>query len=302
MSATAPHLLLTPAQWATWVAQRHEWNGYLWVRWPDAEAILLFVAGRPRIHLWDGHGWEEGDHALAAVAQRLERMPSPRWGQVAMPTRWSAAIRDLTLVHPVLPTDVVPPAAWLAWARQRGFAGLAVLVGDVSGAWVVQEGTVRAVRFAQGAAVSGEGAFTQADGLVQIYRGRVPQELVPAAPAEPEDHRAPPAISPPAPADSGETAVDQARSEKPRRFRGDERFLLAPTVDMTSPALAELAAAHGQDIHRWLPMLDGGRTLSEVAQAAAVPFSQVDAVVGALVDRRMVFRYTSRGRAPASST
>ena len=54
---TTQGLALTPARWATWVAQRHEWNGYLWIRWSDAEAILLFVSGRPRIHLWGGAGW-----------------------------------------------------------------------------------------------------------------------------------------------------------------------------------------------------------------------------------------------------
>lgn len=316
MSTPAPQLLLTPARWATWVAQRHEWNGYLWVRWPDAEAILLFVGGRPRIHLWDGRGWEGGDHALSAVAQRLERMPSPRWGQVALPAQWAAAIRELALQHPGLPTEVVSPEAWLAWASRTGFGGMAVLVGDLSGAWIVQEGVVRPVRFAQGAVVNGESIAPQAEGLLQIFRGRVSQELLPPAPLlppeevrveapeappEPPAPPAPPTISPPAPAESGETAVDQARSEASRRFRGDERFLLAPTVDMAGDVVTALAAAHGHEIRGWLPLLDGGKTLAEVAQAAAVPLGHVEAVVGALVDRRMVFRYTSRGRAPASS-
>src|SRR3972149_2128950 len=75
---TTQGLALTPARWATWVAQRHEWNGYLWIRWSDAEAILLFVSGRPRIHLWDGAGWVEGEHARTTVAQRLGRLPLPR--------------------------------------------------------------------------------------------------------------------------------------------------------------------------------------------------------------------------------
>src|SRR3972149_3888 len=79
---TTQGLALTPARWATWVAQRHEWNGYLWIRWSDAEAILLFVSGRPRIHLWDGAGWVEGEHARTTVAQRLERLPPPRRGPV----------------------------------------------------------------------------------------------------------------------------------------------------------------------------------------------------------------------------
>lgn len=364
MSAPAPQLHLTPARWSTWVAQRHEWNGYLWVRWPDAEAILLFAAGRPRIHLWDGEGWEEGDHALSAVAQRLGRMPPPRWGQVALPARWAAALRDLTLAQPVLPSEVASPEAWVEWARRTHFGGMAVLVGDLSGAWVVQEGTVRPVRFTQGAAVNGESLPPRTEGLLQIYRGRISQELLPAAPRpveelernggrgpapegrdssagtpssipreaagdggsasfspaqtptvaapdapqesqEPDVLEAPaalPTISPPAPAELGEKAVDQARSEAPRRFRGDERFLLAPTVDMAGEPISALAAAHGEGIRRWLPLLDGGRTLAEVAQSAAVSFGHVDAVVAALVERRMVFRYMSRGKAPAASS
>ncbi|MGH2453857.1 MAG: hypothetical protein ACRDF5_08855 [bacterium] len=338
MNAPAPQLLLTPARWSTWVAQRHEWNGYLWLRWPDAEAILLFVGGHPRIHLWDGLGWAEGDHALAAVAQRLERMHPPRWGQVALPARWAAAIRDLALTQPVLPSEVVSPEAWADWARRTNFGGMAVLVGDLSGAWIVQEGAVRPVRFTQGTAVNGESVPPQTEGLLQIYRGRISQELLPPAarpveepqrtegqaaapevldtsaaslslspPASPiesaraEARDAPPLISPPAPAESGETAVDQARSDASRRFRGDERFLLAPTVDMAGDAVAALAVIHGQEIQRLLPLLDGGRTLAEVAQASAVPLGQVEALVGALVDKRMVFRYTSRGRARASS-
>lgn len=366
MSAPAPQLLLTPARWSTWVAQRHEWNGYLWVRWPEAEAILLFVAGRPRIHLWDGQGWEEGEHALAAVAQRLERINPPRWGQVALPARWAGAIRELALAQAVLPSEVVSPAAWVEWARRTNFGGMAVLVGDLSGAWIVQEGTVRSVRFTQGAAVNGESVPAQAEGLLQIYRGRVSQELLPPVPRLPEElpqksddaerpslsptkipaaadpgastpardrevevpaagavppevqptsihlpaqdgsvpagqDGSPVQISPPAPAESGETAVDQARSEASRRFRGDERFLLAPTVDVAGDAVAALATVYGQDTQRVLMLLDGTRTLAEVAQAVAVPLGRVEVLVGALLERRMLFRYTSRGRAPASS-
>ncbi len=393
MSASASQMLLTPERWSTWVAQRHEWNGFLWIRWPDAEAILLFVAGRPRIHLWDGGGWAEGEHALTAVAQRLERMHPPRWGQVALPARWASAIRDLALAQPLLPSEVVSPAAWVEWAQRTHFGGMAVLVGDTSAAWIVHEGTVRSVRFTQGAAVNGEGVPAQAEGLLQIYRGRVSQEVLPpaprpietlqraeglppapevqdtsaerqslspppipvaaapaatmpaqapvaaepaAAPAEvpaveepaaaaeaaPEGQQQPPIpvpvapengstptaqedvapqISPPAPAEHGESAVDQARSEASRRFRGDERFLLAPTVDAAGDAVVALAAVHGPDTHRLLTFLDGTRTLAEVAQAGSAPLARVEGLVAALLERRMVFRYTSRVRAPASS-
>jgi len=380
----AQGLVLTPARWATWVAQRHEWNGYLWIRWSDAEAVLLFVGGRPRIHLWNDEGWAEGEHALATVAQRLERLPPPRWGQVALPARWAAAIRDLTLLHPALPVEVAPPQAWLAWAQRQRFTGLAVLVGDVAGAWIVHEGAVRAVRFQQGAVVAEDGTPQPAEGLLQVYRGRVTVDLPPqpeyappvetiqpeavpspefaasvhsgAAPAPPTpaesrqveevvdqppavgasaagpdavsprmpadverpptpEATAPPAVtaaaatptptapvSPPAPADSGEITVDQAGSETPRRFRGDERFLLAPTVDLGKPeALEDVLAAHGTGMLRWLPLLDGTRTLEDVARAGAVTLGEVDAVVGALADRRLVFRYTARPRAPAAS-
>src|SRR3972149_2596693 len=69
---TTQGLARPPARWATWVAQRHEWNGYLWIRWSDAEAILLFVSGRPRLHLWDGAagvGGLGGDVAAAGIVQ-----------------------------------------------------------------------------------------------------------------------------------------------------------------------------------------------------------------------------------------
>src|SRR3972149_4094210 len=295
---TTQGLALTPARWATWVAQRHEWNGYLWIRWSDAEAILLFVSGRPRIHLWDGAGWVEGEHARTTVAQRLERLPPPRWGQVAIPARWAAGLRDLSLLQPALPAEVLSPEAWVAWAPRQGFTGVAVLVGEVAAAWIVQEGLVRTVRFHQGAIVNDDGAAPPQEGVLQIYRGRValdlsppleppplrgftpprtttpvqpvevpPMEVSPVqtppaeaaassagppteAPAVPETTppkspapevpaAAAPApaakVSPPAPAESGETAVVPARSEVARRFRGDERFLLAPTVDLTNP-------------------------------------------------------------------
>lgn len=283
--ATATSLILTPAHWGTWVAQRHEWCGYLWLRWADAEAILLFVYGRPRIHLWDGAGWVEGEQAIAAVAQRLERFP-PRWGQVSIPARWASAIRELTLVHPALPADVVPPEAWLAWARRQGFVGLAVLVGETAGAWVLRDGSVHAVRFSHGVAVPDGGEAPPKDGLLQIYRGRVVVEL-----------------SPPAPAEQGETAVEVARSEVPRRFRGDERFLLAPTVDVANPAaLEEILTTQGESVLRWLPLLDGSRMLEEVARDGSVSIGVVDTVVGMLVDRRLVFRYRARGRTATPST
>src|SRR3990170_4164615 len=123
---TTQGLALTPARWATWVAQRHEWNGYLWIRWSDAEAVLLFVSGRPRIHLWDGAGWVEGEHALTTVVRRLERLPPPRWGQVAIPARWAAGLRDLSLVQPALPAEILSPEAWVAWAQRQGFTGVAL--------------------------------------------------------------------------------------------------------------------------------------------------------------------------------
>jgi hypothetical protein len=96
--------------------------------------------------------------------------------------------------------------------------------------------------------------------------------------------------------------VDQARSEASRRFRGDERFLLAPTVDAAGDAVVALAAVHGPETQRILLFLDGTRTLAEVAQAAAAPLDRVEALVATLLERRMVFRYTSRSRAPASSS
>lgn len=327
---TTRGLALTPARWATWVAQRHEWNGYLWIRWSDAEAILLFVSGRPRIHLWDGAGWVEGEHALTTVAQRLERLPPPRWGQVAIPARWAAGLRDLSLLQPALPVEVVSPEAWVAWAQRQGFTGVAVLVGDVAAAWIVQDGLVRAVRFHQGAVANDEGASPPQEGVLQIYRGRValdlspPLELpplrgvtpppavevtpapttTPVQPVEVPPEEAPAAkVSPPAPAESGETAVVPARSEVARRFRGDERFLLAPTVDLTNPEdLLDLITDHGEDILGWLPLLDGTRSLEEVARAGLVPLGVVDAVVGWLADRRLVFRrYSGRPRTPAPS-
>ena len=371
---TTQGLALTPARWATWVAQRHEWNGYLWIRWSDAEAVLLFVSGRPRIHLWDGAGWVEGEHALTTVARRLERLPPPRWGQVAIPARWAAGLRDLPLLQPALPAEVLSPEAWVAWAQRQGFTGVAVLVGDVAAAWIVQDGLVRAVRFHQGAVVNDDGAAPPQEGVLQIYRGRValdlsppleppplrgftplpevevtpartttpvqpvevpPMEVSPVqtppaeaaassagppteAPAVPETTppqspasevpaAAAPApaakVSPPAPAESGETTVVPARSEVARRFRGDERFLLAPTVDLTNPEdLLDLITDHGEDILGWLPLLDGTRSLEEVARAGLVPLGAVDAVVGWLADRRLVFRrYSGRPRTPAPS-
>ncbi len=340
---TTQGLALTPARWATWVAQRHEWNGYLWIRWSDAEAILLFVSGRPRIHLWGGAGWVEGEHALTTVAQRLERLPPPRWGQVAIPARWAAGLRDLSLVQPALPAEVLSPEAWVAWAQRQGFTGVAVLVGDVAAAWIVHDGLVRAVRFHQGAVVNDDGVPPQ-EGVLQIYRGRVALDLsppleplplreftppppvevspaqtlpveMPAAevppvetppPAEVAASSAAPApaakVSPPAPAESGETTVVSARSEVARRFRGDERFLLAPTVDLANPEpLLDLMTQHGEDILGWLPLLDGSRTLEEVAREASIPLGVVDAVVCGLVDRRLVFRYTARPRAGTPS-
>lgn len=334
---SAAALVLTPARWATWVAQRHQWNGYLWLRWPESEAILLFVDGRPRIHLWDGKGWVEGEHALTAVARRLERMPPPRWGQVPLPARWAASLRDLTLVHPALPAEVVSAEAWVRWAQQQGFNGVAVLVGDAAAAWIVQDGLVRAARFHQGAALSADGTFPQ-EGLLQIYRGRVALDLFPPLELPPQQEPSPPqqepagqepsppvdaGAAPPAAADevaavpppadsplpaaataSGEPTVVPAGSEAPRRFRGDERFLLAPTVDPARPeALRDLIAQFGQEIVGWLPLLDGSRTLEEVARAAAVPLDQVDGVVSGLVDRRLVFRrYTPRPRAGSAAS
>ncbi|MDR7470948.1 MAG: hypothetical protein QN201_12535, partial [Armatimonadota bacterium] len=182
-------LVLTPARWATWVAQRHQWNGYLWLRWPESEAVLLFVDGRPRIHLWDGKGWAEGEHALTSVARRLERMPPPRWGQVPLPARWAAALRDLALVHPALPAEVVSTEAWVRWAQQHGFNGVAVLIGDAAAAWIVQDGLVRAARFHQGAVLGTDGTFPLQEGLLQIYRGRVAVDLFP--PPEPSPQREP---------------------------------------------------------------------------------------------------------------
>ena len=309
----ATPLVLTPDRWATWVAQRHQWNGYLWLRWTDSEAILLFVDGRPRIHLWDGNGWVEGEHALTTVARRLERTPPPRWGQVAIPARWTAALRDLALVHPALPAEVASAEAWVRWAQQQGFNGVAVLIGEAAAAWIVQDGLVRMSRFHQGAALGADGTFASQDGLLQIYRGRLALDLFPALEVSPlqepvpsaEARAAPPAAegevsepASPAPAQYKEPTVVPAGSGASRRFRGDERFLLAPTVDLANPeALGDLIAQFGREIVGWLPLLDGGRTLEEVAHAAGVPLHQVDGVVSGLVERRLVFRrYTSRPR------
>jgi hypothetical protein len=83
--------------------------------------------------------------------------------------------------------------------------------------------------------------------------------------------------------------------EGSRRFRGDERFLLAPAADGRREEMEETVAARfGRSVLEWLPLLDGTRTVDEVAGAAGAPREVVDRVVAFLLERRLIFRYLGR--------
>ncbi|MDR7489736.1 MAG: hypothetical protein QN167_13135 [Armatimonadota bacterium] len=340
--STAP---LTPAQWAAWVGQRHEWSGLLWLRWPDAEAVLLFVQGQPLIRLWEREGWADGGHALSAVAQRLGRVP-PRWGRIPLAPEWARQLRDLTVVHPAVPVGVIRPDAWLAWASLERFEGLALLLDEEPRAWIVHDGAVTALRFQDGLLVPAETDGVEeaaaADGLFCVYAGRVTALApagerngalgaaptapppagprtgepasgttaqaddaavlapngaeTPAAEPPPPSVSAPPAQAPPAAAPAGlSAAAGEPTGEGSRRFRGDERFLLAPAADGRCEETEEAVAARfGRSVLEWLPLLDGTRTVDEVAGAAGAPREVVDRVVAFLLERRLVFRYLGR--------
>lgn len=344
--STAP---LTPAQWAAWVGQRHEWSGLLWLRWPDAEAVLLFVQGQPSIRLWEREGWVDGGHALSAVAQRLGRVP-PRWGRIPLAPEWARQLRDLTVVHPALPVGVIRPDAWLAWASLERFEGLALLLDEEPRAWILHDGVVTALRFQDGLLVPAETDGVEeaaaADGLFCVYAGRVtvpapagerngalgaaptappPGGPRPGAPvsapaartedaagpapegaepptAEPPTAEPPPsgsAPAAPAPSVAVPAGLSAAAGEPPgeasRRFRGDERFLLAPAADgRRAEAEEAVAARFGPSVLEWLALLDGTRTVDEVAAAAGVAREVVDGVVAFLLERRLLFRYLGR--------
>jgi hypothetical protein len=71
--------------------------------------------------------------------------------------------------------------------------------------------------------------------------------------------------------------------------------MLVPSVDLERPnQLEPVMATHGRDILRWLAMLDGNRTLEDVVREGGISPTLVDAVVGRLIDDRLVFRYRTR--------
>jgi hypothetical protein len=289
--------------------------------WSGGLAVVVEAAYRRRAALFGPDGWRVGDPADVLP----EGAPSGAEGaSLALPAWLIDQLPMLDLMFGGLHTDFVRLDRLLGRLQAQGADGAVLVLGERPAVVVVQGGVLRAIEPAlpEGAPVLP--ALGTARGWILVYGGKVgvpvakttprPREVAereaaapsgetPAPPAVGVTPRAAPApatpAAPPAPPPPATPAAPPAAEAE--RHTADERFVAAPAArSLPEGMAARIRAEAGDGAPAVLALLDGSRTLADVAGAAGITVDRAGAIVRVLVAHRLAFRYISRVR-PATA-
>jgi len=289
-----------------WGVTHYSWPGGLAVRLvgPDAGLSAAFADG------WRVEPVQEG--------QEAEAPPGADVVHLALPADVASQCAALEFVGAALHTDFVSLSRFVRHLQGEGVSAVLLVVGPHPAVVVVDRGAVTALDPARPDASEAD-VLKRASGWIVHLAGKL--RSVPATAAGPPGARtgsgataAEAADDAPAFEAAGTTgavalptaSVDLAGTTTGAtfgRFPPDARFLMAPGARRALPAdvTARIAAVTGRDAETLLALLDGSRTLDEVAAAASLAAPQVAEVVELLVARRLAFRYLTRPRSASRS-
>jgi hypothetical protein len=291
-----------------WGVTHYAWPGGLAVKLvgPDAGLSAAFADG------WRVEPVQDGREAEAAAP------PGADVVHLALPADVASQCAALEFVGAALHTDFVSLSRFVEHLQGEGVSAVLLVVGPHPAAVVIDRGAVTALDPARPDASEAD-VLKRASGWIVHLAGRL--RNVPATAAGPPTART--GASAPTPEAAGDAPTAEAAgvpgaaalptaSVDPvgtttgttfGRFPPDARFLMAPGARRALPAdvTARIAAVTGRDAETVLALLDGTRTLDEVAAAAGLAAAQVAEVVEVLVARRLAFRYLTRPRSASRS-
>lgn len=249
--------------------------------WPGGLAVSVTGPGGPLTASFGPGGWTSG-----GVLEEAAGGP-PGEVQVTtlvLPAWLTGQLPSLRFITGALHTDFVRLERLLHRLQSRREEAVVVILGPRPLAAVVQDGVLAPVDPPHGAS-SGRVEPSAASGWIVVFSGRVALPATAATAPEPEAPRlpeAPPQARPPAPP--------------------GEVFISAPGVERALPAdlAAEIEALAGPAGLMVPGLLDGARSIEEVARTAGLTAEQAAEIVRRLVVGRLAFRHVRRTR-PAPS-
>jgi hypothetical protein len=245
--------------------------------WPEGLAVVVEAASGRVATVFEPTGWRQGDPRLL-----LPDGPPPEADSVALslPSWLTEAIVPLEVSVGGLHTEFVDLGQMVSRLQAQAADGVLLVLGPRPVVAVLEGGTVRNLPPDGGPAVPATVEAGKADGWIVFLNGAV--ELPRA-----ERDGAKPAEAPPPTA--------------PARDGPGERYLVAPGARGALPedVRAAIVAEAGEAGLAVPALLDGNRSLLEVAGAIGLREEQVTAIVRLLAARRLAFRYVARTRAAA---
>lgn len=264
--------------------------------WPEGLAVVVEATGGRGAAVLDADGWRQGE-----AADVFPDGPPANASRhtLSVPTWLSEQLLEHTVLHAGLHTDFVKLDRLAARLRTDGGQHVLLVLGERPAAAVVTDGRVVPV-----GPVGPDGPPSSLDGAsgwVVVLTGPVVLPP-PAHPAAPSEDTAAPDARPAAPGPRGASGPGVPAARDTERGPGDERFVAARGATHLDPeTAAAVRAAGGETALAVLALLDGSRTVAEVAAEIGRSADEVSAAVRVLVARRLVFRYVSRVRPPTGA-
>lgn len=300
--------------------------------WPGGLAFVIETPRRRFAAILEPSGWRLGD---AREVWRAGPPSGATMAALELPPWLERQLPSLDLTQRALHTDFVRLNRVLARMQSERANGAVVVLGPQPAAFVLTGGAPVVIYPTGRDGEHADMVAARAVGWVCVMSGQVvlggaedePEPLIEPAPSLASDPYAagspaevalqmaapqmaapqveapqpePVAVNPPTRVASpmpGEPATAPAPTATPAGFQAGDRFVAAAGArTLSHDAVGQVAAVAGDRGRQIVELLDGSRTIQEVADAVAVAPEQVGQVVRILVSAKLAFRYVSRVR------
>lgn len=294
--------------------------------WPGGLAIVVEAPARRFAAVFGQHGWRAGD------PREVFPEGPPRTAEVVtltLPSWFIDQVPSLEFALCGIHTDFVRVNRLLDRLQTDQVDAAILVLGVTPAAIVLSGGHTTVVEPAAAWGTPADAVIARAAGWIVVLSGKVAvpvqaelfqrpardesaamvgpprvdtsQPLPAANQYLPSPSQPAPAASQPLPAGS-QPAPNHPAPSGPRveaaRVQGEERFVTATGASQALPdeVVAAIRSAAGETGLSVLELLDGARTLAEIAQTTGLRTEQVAVVVKTLVTYKLAFRYVTRVR------
>ncbi|MGQ0570481.1 MAG: hypothetical protein ACT4P5_13315 [Armatimonadota bacterium] len=261
--------------------------------WPGGLAIVVEAPARRFAAVFGQHGWRGGD------PREVFPEGPPRTAEVAtltLPSWFIDQVPSLEFTLCGIHTDFVRVNRLLDRLQTEQVDAAILVLGVTAAAIVLSGGHTTVVEPSAAWGTPADAVIARAAGWIVVLSGKV------AVPVRAELFQRPARDGSAAMVGPSRVDTSQSVSAGPRveaaRVQGEERFVTAPGASQALPdeVVAVVRSAAGEAGLSVLELLDGARTLTEIAQTTGLRTEQVALVVKTLVTYKLAFRYVTRVR------